>query len=359
VPFLTGFAFGLLLTPLAIRGALALGLVDRPGDPLKIHAQPVPVLGGVSVLAATLAAVVVVRGEVSAALVAGVCVALALGLLDDLRPLGTRVHLLVQLAVGAGLAAGGMQLELLAPFGGVGAAVLTLVCMNAVNLVDGQDGLAGGLAAIAALALTAVLAVAGGSPTAVGIGLALAGSLAAFLVWNRPPARVFLGNGGAYAVGVLLAVLAAAAVAEGGWRGLLAGSACLGVFVFELVFTVARRLRSGALAAGDRQHSYDLVSRELGSRSKATLAFLALGVVAGVLGVTIAMIPLLPGAISAAVASAGCAGWGRRLWARRARIAGPEPRRGDTSLDATAGRPVTAHRDPPTLEPARLPGTEA
>jgi UDP-GlcNAc:undecaprenyl-phosphate GlcNAc-1-phosphate transferase len=318
VPFLIALAVGLVLTPGAIRAGRAAGLLDRPGDPLKIHSQPVPVLGGLSVVGSTFAALAVGPGAVSAAVVAGVCVALVVGLLDDVKPLGTRVHLLLQLAAGAVLAIGGLELAPLGPLGAAGAVVLTLVCMNAVNLIDGQDGLAGGLATIAALSLAAVIAIAGGDPAALGIGLALAGSCAAFLVWNRPPARIFLGNGGAYAVGVLLAVLAATAAAQAGWRGLLAGLVCLGIFLFELAFTVARRLRGGGLAAGDREHSYDLLSRELGSRGRGTAAFLALGALAGLLGLAIASASLLWGAIAAACGCAAAAVWGRRLWARRA-----------------------------------------
>src|SRR5688500_5099642 len=225
MPFLIAFALGLLLTPLAIRAARAAGLVDRPGHPLKIHSRPVPVLGGLSVVAATFAALTVVPGALGAAAIAGVVVALALGLLDDVRPLDTRVHLLLQLAAGAAVALGGVELDPLGPAGWLGAVALTVVCMNAVNLVDGQDGLAGGLAAIAALGLATVVAIAGGDPAEYATGLALAGSLTAFLAWNRPPARVFLGNGGAYAVGVLLAVLVATAAAQNGWPGLLAGLA--------------------------------------------------------------------------------------------------------------------------------------
>ena len=357
MPFLIALAFGLLLTPPAIRAARAAGLVDRPGDPLKIHAQPVPVLGGVSVVAATFAAVAVLHGVVSAAAMAGVSVALALGLLDDVRPLGTRVHLLLQLVAGVVLAIGGMEVEPLGPLGGVGAVVLTLVCMNAVNLVDGQDGLAGGLTAIAAVALAAVVAIPGGDPNALEIGLALAGSLTAFLAWNRPPARVFLGNGGAYAVGVLLAVLAATAAAQNGWRGLLAGLVCLGIFLFELVFTVARRVRSRGLAVGDRQHSYDLVSLAMGGRGRATIAFLALGALAGVLAIAIASIPFLFGATAAGVACAGAAAWGRRLWARRAGVTAPAARIGYASPSPSGGRTIVPG-DPAVHRASTVAGRE-
>ncbi len=137
----------------------------------------------------------------------------------------------------------------------------TVACCNAVNMVDGQDGLAAGLGAIAALGLAAVLA-AGAFATA--LPLALAGALAGFLVWNRPPARIFLGDGGAYAVGVLLAASAAQATSAG-WHGLLAAGACLGVFAYELVATIARRLASSApTVRGDRDHSYDRLAERAG-----------------------------------------------------------------------------------------------
>src|SRR5207247_536823 len=59
MPFLIALALGLALTPLAGRIGRAAGLVDRPGDPLKIHREPVPVLGGVAVVAAVFAALAI------------------------------------------------------------------------------------------------------------------------------------------------------------------------------------------------------------------------------------------------------------------------------------------------------------
>ena len=316
MPFLIALAIGLALTPLARRLGTAAGLVDRPGGPLKIHDQAVPVLGGVAVLASTLAALAVVGQAVGAWTIAGVGTALAVGLVDDVRRLPTASKLLIQLAVGILLAAGGMELEPLGALAPAGTVLLALACMNAVNLVDGQDGLAGGLAAIAALGLAAVAA---GSPSpAVAISLALAGALVAFLAWNRPPAQIFLGNGGAYGVGALLAVLVTTAGRSEGWRGTLAALVCLGVFFFDLGFTVARRLRAGGLTGGDRLHSYDLVAVEVGSRGKATLLFLGLGALAAALGVTIDAMPLAFALATAALAGGAAGAWGYRLWARRA-----------------------------------------
>lgn len=77
---------------------------------------------------------------------------------------------------------------------------------NAVNLTDGMDGLAGGLTVLAAVAL--VLFVPGAPPGEKAVGLALAGAVAAFLVFNRYPARVFMGDTGALAIGYALAAMA-------------------------------------------------------------------------------------------------------------------------------------------------------
>lgn len=93
------------------------------------------------------------------------------------------------------------------------AVVAILGTANGVNLSDGLDGLAAGLLAVAYGAFAAVL-VAGSQPTAAAWCLAMAGANLGFLVWNRHPARVFMGNVASMAMGGALAVLA---LATGTW----------------------------------------------------------------------------------------------------------------------------------------------
>lgn len=278
MPFLVGLGVGLLLVPAARWVGLRAGLVDRPGDPLRIHDRPVPLLGGAAVVAATLTAIVVV-GQGPSAWVAGAAIlALLVGLLDDLRPLPVWLRLVGQAASGGLLVAAGLRMEVLGPLGAAGVVVLVVLMANAVNVVDGQDGLAGGLALIGAAGLVGLEGWSAGDASW-SVGVALAGALVAFLAWNRPPARIFLGNGGAYAVGTMLAV--PAAVASRGWIGLAAGILCLGVFAFELMFTVVRRVRARSpVTAGDRGHSYDLAAFSLGGRTRSTLLFWGVGVLA-------------------------------------------------------------------------------
>lgn len=274
------FAVAVVLTPVTATMGARLGLVDHPGA-LKIHGRPVPVTGGPAVVGAVLLTLWPVTG-MDGWLAGATCLALSGGLLDDLRSLPPWSRLVAQAAAGGLLVAGGFRLEPFGAFGGIVLVLATVACSNAVNMLDGQDGLAAGLAAVAAFGLAGVLAAEG---SAAATPIVLGGALAGFLVWNRPPARVFLGDGGAYAVGVLLAASGAQATEAAGWHGLLAAGACLGVFAYELISTIVRRLASDAPAIrGDRDHSYDRMGVRLGSRALATAAFLVFGLAVALLG---------------------------------------------------------------------------
>jgi UDP-GlcNAc:undecaprenyl-phosphate/decaprenyl-phosphate GlcNAc-1-phosphate transferase len=318
MPFLGALVASLVLTPLAGKLGLLAGIVDRPGNDLKIHSAPVPVLGGPAVVVAALAVAAAVGPGYPAEIAIGVGVALAAGLLDDLRPMPPWSRIVLLVLSGAVLVAGGIRLDPLGVLAGVAMVLVTLACANATNLLDGQDGLVGGLGVIAALGLAA-LAAGGETPSDTTLGLALAGSLAGFLVFNRPPARIYLGNGGAYAVGALLAVLAALVVADSGWKGVVTSGICLGVFVFELVLTTMRRIRTRRpMATGDRQHAYDLVAERIG-RTRSTLVFWGAGsVAAGLALLADALGTAGAAAVAVVVAGAATVVWLR--WSGRAHL---------------------------------------
>jgi UDP-GlcNAc:undecaprenyl-phosphate/decaprenyl-phosphate GlcNAc-1-phosphate transferase len=299
----------LALMPIAVRVGRSTGLVDRPApNPLKIHSVPVSVLGGPAAIAAAMIGLLV-SGELGIGLMAGVLVAVTVGLLDDARPLSPWARLLTIGVAGAilGLDVGGSAGMLAASSVSL---LLGLACANAVNIVDGQDGLAGGLSALASLSLGVsahILGVSSGLP----VGLAMGGSLLVFLIWNAPPASLFLGNGGAYGVGIVLAAQASGLVTVGP-RGVIAAGIGLGFFAFELAATTIRRFASrGSLLTGDRQHSYDLLAARLGSRPRSTVALLAIGAASGGLGILAAAAPLA-GAVAVAalfLLVSGLAAW--------------------------------------------------
>jgi UDP-GlcNAc:undecaprenyl-phosphate/decaprenyl-phosphate GlcNAc-1-phosphate transferase len=320
MPFFVAIALALVLTWAARRLGLATGLVDRPpaapppGDGpehLKIHTVPIPVLGGLGVVAAVLGALLAAGADLPALAVAGVVLATAIGLVDDVRPQPASVRVAALAVAGVPIAVG-LPLDGLSPWARVGVVVLLLLLANAVNLIDGQDGLAGGLGAIASVGLAAVIAANGADPV---LALVVAGALVGFLAWNLPPARVFLGNGGAYGLGALLTVLAAQATIGHGWHGLLAAALCLGVFAFELTFTVVRRLvGSQGLATGDRRHSYDLLGRSRGNRDRSTLALWTLAAVSAGAGYASDQVSLVAAGAMLGVAFVIGTAAGGRLW---------------------------------------------
>lgn len=313
--FIIAIGLALVLTGVARRVALATGLVDRPSPEksgLKVHSVPVPVLGGAAVMASVLVTALLFLHRLPVLVTAAVAVAVLTGLVDDARPLHPIIRLAALTGSGLLLVAAGLRLEPLGPLAAPGLVVLVLLLSNAVNLIDGQDGLASGLGAIACAGLAAVTAASGQSLPLVAV--ALAGSLVGFLAWNLSPSRIFLGNSGAYGLGVLLALLAARLTFDG-WHGLIAAGLCLGVFAFELTFTVVRRLVAAqGLATGDRRHSYDLLARGTGSRDRATLLMWTLGAVAAGSGFVADQVSLTAAFAMAAGACAVGMAAGSRLW---------------------------------------------
>jgi UDP-GlcNAc:undecaprenyl-phosphate GlcNAc-1-phosphate transferase len=288
VEFAVGLIVTVVLTPLVARFARAVGAVDAPGE-LKPQTRPVAYLGGLAVAAGLAFGVASERALLALPLL----LALALGTLDDLRPVPARARLAAELVIGVAAAATvpGPLLVRLA----TGAALVVLV--NAVNLLDGQDGLAAGFGVVAALGF----ALLGGGATAVGLGLA--GALAGFLLWNRPPAQIYLGDGGAYLLGATLAVLPALTDAGDDLSVWFALPLLVGLPVLDTAVAVLRRWRAGRpLFTGDRSHVYDQLADRGAGIAGSTAACVAVQVVLSAAGVLAAN---LEPAAAAAVTVAG------------------------------------------------------
>ncbi|MFM8469397.1 MAG: MraY family glycosyltransferase [Limisphaerales bacterium] len=181
---------------------------------------PVPRFGGIALAggftAVVLAAFYFSEGGVSREMLTVLGCSLAmfgLGVLDDLRPIGARMKLLGQIAIAGVMAMGGSSIEVVTnPFTGIGyniglwgvvATVLWLVALtNLINIIDGIDGLAGGISLM--LMVLLVHASLGGSSFLLLLAVGMIGALVGFLYFNFPPARIYMGDGGAYFLGFLI-----------------------------------------------------------------------------------------------------------------------------------------------------------
>jgi len=205
-------------------------------------------------------------------------VLVVLGLLDDWRGLDWKLRLTVQALVAAAMVwrweGWRLTMYLDQPWLTATLSVLWIVgLINSFNMLDNMDGLSGGVAAIAATMLAAVLLLTPNPAThqpqlfVSGFLLVLVGSLLGFLWHNRPPARIFMGDGGSYFIGFCLAIATNMATFTGDdlpWYTMFVPLCILAVPLYDTVTVVWIRLRQGRSPfEGDKNHfSHRLV--ELG-----------------------------------------------------------------------------------------------
>ena len=283
------------LTPVVMSVAGRLGVVDRPG-PLKPQRAPVPYLGGMAVFLAVSIGAAVGRPSVLAPLGA----ALLLGVLDDRLELPAAARIVGQVAIGLGVASV-VPSRLGGAGGGALVVLMTVALMNGVNFVDGLDGLAASTVFVATLGFAVLVAGAGRD-----VAAATAGALLGFLVFNRPPARVYLGDGGAYLLGATLAALLTWTWAPRvRWSVSVAGLVLVAIFLAEVAFAVVRRLRARrSVALGDRRHPYDLVVARGWSRTAAALSYAGAETVCAGAAVAAGLTHAVAGAVVACVIAA-------------------------------------------------------
>jgi UDP-GlcNAc:undecaprenyl-phosphate GlcNAc-1-phosphate transferase len=218
--FVFSFLFVGLTTPLIRRLAIRLEVVDRPSESHKTHREPVPYMGGIAivlgVLVTTYGALILsgntnVIGLASAVLVPAVFIS-GVGLVDDIKRLSPWPRFFVQNLVGITISIFLVATDSLgSPTGSeiidVLVSILWIVGItNSINFFDNVDGGASGTVAISSIFLF-LLSIQGDQYFIAALSLVLAGSTIGFLLWNKPPARIYMGDAGALFLGVLLATL--------------------------------------------------------------------------------------------------------------------------------------------------------
>jgi UDP-N-acetylmuramyl pentapeptide phosphotransferase/UDP-N-acetylglucosamine-1-phosphate transferase len=281
------FIASLLMTWLVVLSASKHAVLSADHDlsgPQKFHAHPVPRIGGVGVFVAIVAGLFFVQvtqpfieAEKMWLLLAASFPAFAAGLAEDLTKRVTPRQRLFFTAVSAGLAIwlldavvrrtaipGVDNLIVHAPF----AVALTILCVtgvaHATNIIDGFNGLASMCVLLMMLALGLVgLQVQDGF--IVTTSLVMAGAALGFFIWNFPSGRIFLGDGGAYLLGFMLAELSVLLVVRNAEVSPLFPLALCAYPIFETLFTIYRRRVLKGVAAGlpDGMHLHTLLHRRV------------------------------------------------------------------------------------------------
>jgi UDP-GlcNAc:undecaprenyl-phosphate GlcNAc-1-phosphate transferase len=161
---------------------------------------------------------------------------------------------------------------------------------NIVNLIDGMDGLAGGFGLFLCLTL-AFLGYYGNQPDVLVVSLSMAGALAGFLIFNLPPAKIFLGDGGAYLIGFFIASVSLFTSNKGSIIGaLLVIIIALGVPILDTLFAIIRRaIRGVSIFNADAEHIHHRLILLGYSKGGALAAMYAVCLALSLVGLSILM----------------------------------------------------------------------
>lgn len=294
-----GFAIACPMTALMRRLGTQWGALDHPGE-RKLHERPIPATGGVAIFAALVSPIAAgllaawvlpdawwrdwappiaphlegIRAQTPMALglLAGTTALHIVGLIDDRRNLGPMLKLAVQ-ALAAIALVGLFDVRLLSLLGPVGSIAITvlwfLVITNAFNFLDNMDGLSAGVAAIGGGMLLAAALINGQWFVAAVLGL-LVGGLLGFLVFNYPPAGIFMGDGGSLVVGFVTAFCAVRTTyydpaLSTHWWAVFTPVVVLAIPLYDLLSVTLIRISQGRSPfVGDTQHfSHRLVRKGL------------------------------------------------------------------------------------------------
>jgi len=231
------FAIAFAVIALARRSSLASRLADTP-NARSLHAKPKPRVGGLGVMAGALS-VIFAAGSPDLRVVAAGALGLALlSLADDMRALPAPVRLLGHVVAAFVVVLGPLDAP---PLAIAALAVLSIAWMtNLYNFMDGADGLAGGMA-VAGFGTLALAADAGGAADLALASGAIAAAGLAFLAFNAPPAKVFLGDAGSIPLGFLAGALGSLGIARGAWPAWFP-VLVFSPFVVDASVTLLRRL---------------------------------------------------------------------------------------------------------------------
>jgi UDP-GlcNAc:undecaprenyl-phosphate/decaprenyl-phosphate GlcNAc-1-phosphate transferase len=276
VSALVTFALSAGVVSLLVSPRVAAWFLDQPNE-RSLHVSPVPRTGGLGIVPVLALGLLLAGAD-------GLLIALMIGLMllslfDDWRPLPAGWRLAGHLAAAAAFA--------LAYFPGLGWIELAVLIVavgwkiNLYNFMDGADGLAGGMTVIGFCAYAAGAALAGDASFAL-TSLCVAAAAAAFLIFNFPPARVFMGDSGSIPLGFLAAALGLLGWRNGLWP-LWFPLVVFAPFVIDASVTLARRaLRGERFWQAHRSHYYQRLVLTGWSHRQLALAEYALMLVSAV-----------------------------------------------------------------------------
>ena len=302
--FIISIGLAFFTSPLSIKLAKAIGVIDTPKDARRVHKNPIPRFGGMAIFIGSMAAMLIPAGmnqNIKAVMIGGALMYL-LGVADDITDLKPAVKFVGQLAVASIVYALGVRITFISNYFGAtvvdphanvilsgGVSYLITVfwivgITNAVNLMDGLDGLAAGSVAIMSLSLAYIAYIhgarLGSMPVCIAL-VAVAGGCIGFLPFNFSPAKTFMGDGGALYLGYMIAALSIVSpLKRATIVGALIPMLTLAVPIFDTLLAMLRRtLKHESIMTADKGHlHHHLMAAGFGQRRSVLIMYGIVGI---------------------------------------------------------------------------------
>jgi len=304
IVFAIALILGLILTPMAIGMAVRWRIAEKPNG--RTGREEIAHIGGVAIIGSIVFSLIPVflfflpqhpinRAFLPVFIASGFLIFL-LGIIDDLRSLHYLYKLFFQITVAIFVAAGGLGLlehfnllELSMSTAVIASAIIAfwmLTITTSFNLIDGIDGLASGIVAISAVAFAAAGLIMG-QPLVAALSLAVLGAALAFLRYNFPPARIFMGDSGSLFFGLMFGLISLLLLVPGEniLMRALGGVIILSLPLLDTGLAFIRRVMSGRPPfEADHMHIHHILLFGCGSTRKVDLMLWSLSAVFGLLG---------------------------------------------------------------------------
>jgi UDP-GlcNAc:undecaprenyl-phosphate GlcNAc-1-phosphate transferase len=276
---LTTFLTSLILTHLMIKISKNMNIMDIPNE-RSVHKKPTPLLGGIAIFLSFLFGFILFGNQnplMISILIASFLI-LLLGIFDDIKPIKARykfvIHILVALIV---VFYGGLKLTHVDIFGlslnfkwmSPYITILIIVgIINAVNLIDGLDGLCAGISSIYFLTIGVIALILNKfNGLDIILSFIMLGATLGFLVFNYPPAKIFMGDTGSTFLGLMISVIMLLGFKTVTLTSLLIPLVLLILPITDTLFAIIRRaLNKKPIGQADKEHIHHQLLKHLSTR---------------------------------------------------------------------------------------------
>lgn len=254
--------------PLSIKISKYVGALDKPNK-RKIHKKPIPTLGGLAIFFGFLLGYMFFaqQSTLMLSILIASFIIVVTGLIDDMKPMKAKYKFLIQIIVGLiivlyghlqinEITALGLNLKFGPILGNFITVFFIVAIINAINLIDGMDGLAASISSIyfITVAIIAIILNKFGGLDIM-LSIIMIGATLGFLIFNFPPAKLFMGDTGSTFLGLMIAVIALLGFKNVTITSLVIPLLILAIPILDTAFAIVRRkLKGESIGHADKEH---------------------------------------------------------------------------------------------------------